>query len=258
LIDTYNDSQYIIERVNGNIKFIPLKVDVLSKLLFDNAETVILMSATIIDPKNFCKILGITDFDYIEVNSGFDSKKAPIHIMVKQKLNFQNLKGMMPTIAKQISGLMQHHKEDKGIVHTHTQFIADFIRDNVKSNRLLCREAGVKNEDILESHTESISPTVLVSPSMSYGVDLKGDLAKFQIIIKAPWLPTKDVRVEQMMKIDKDWYVNKMLSTLIQASGRGIRSNDDECITYVLDGSIFDTISKNKHKLPKFFLDRFQ
>ena len=128
----------------------------------------------------------------------------------------------------------------------------------MKSGRLLCREAGVSNEDILEDHTNSAADTVLVSPSMSYGVDLKGDLAKFQIILKAPWLPTKDVRVEKMMKLDKQWYGNKMLCTMVQASGRGTRAVTDECNTYVLDGSIFDAIARNKSKLPKYFLDRIQ
>jgi Rad3-related DNA helicase len=37
---------------------------------------------------------------------------------------------------------------------------------------------------------------------MGYGVDLKDDLARFQIIIKAPYLPMKEKRVERLMKID--------------------------------------------------------
>jgi Rad3-related DNA helicase len=43
----------------------------------------------------------------------------------------------------------------------------------------------------------------------------------------------------------------------VQACGRGGRSKDDYCETYILDGSIFDAINRNKKKLPKFFLDRF-
>ena len=60
-----------------------------------------------------------------------------------------------------------------------------------------------------------------------------------------------------VMKLDKDWYGNQMLKTLVQACGRGVRSEDDYCETYILDGSIFDAINRNKKKLPKFFLDRF-
>jgi Rad3-related DNA helicase len=76
--------------------------------------------------------------------------------------------------------------------------------------------------------------------------------------MKAPWLPTKDVRVEKLMKIDKNWYANAMLKTLVQACGRGVRSEDDECETYILDGGIYDAIARNKSKLPKYFLDRIQ
>ena len=167
---------------------------------------------------------------------------------------------MLPKLVKQIEGILEHHDGDKGIIHTHTQYITDYVRENLNdtSGRLLCREGGVKNEDLLEIHEKSIEPTVLVSPSMTYGVDLKGDLAKFQILLKAPWLPTKDKRVEQMMKMDKSWYGNKMLCTLVQSCGRGIRSDTDECITYILDGSIYDAVSRNKKKLPSFFVDRFQ
>lgn len=260
LIGTYYDSQYIIEHIDRSLKFTPLKVDKLAKYLFDYADHVILLSATIIDPPNFCKTLGIDKYEYIEVKTGFDPKKAPIHIMVKQKLNFQNLQSMLPKLREQIEGILEHHKDDKGIIHTHTQFITNYMRDNVKQHkdRLLCREQGVKNEELLEMHEDSDEPTVLVSPSMTYGVDLKGDLAKFQILLKAPWLPTKEPRVEKMMKLDKSWYANKMLCTLVQACGRGIRSTSDECVTYILDGSIYDQVSRSKGKLPSFFIDRFE
>jgi Rad3-related DNA helicase len=258
LIATFYDSEYIIEREDKLIKFTPLKVDKLSQYIFKHADHIIIMSATIIDHKNFCKTLGIADYKYVEVDTEFDHTKAPIHVMVKQKLNYSNLKEMLPTLAKQVQGILKEHEGDKGIIHTHTQYIADYIRDNVKGNRLLCRESGVRNEEILELHENSDSPTVLVSPSMTYGVDLKGDLAKFQIIMKAPWLPTKEKRVEKMMKIDNQWYSNKMLCALVQSCGRGVRSNDDECVTYILDGSIFDVILRNRSRLPKYFLDRFE
>jgi ATP-dependent DNA helicase DinG len=257
LSESFYDSDYIIERVEYGIRFIPLKVDVLSKHLFSHAEKVVIMSATIIDPDAYCKSLGIKDYEYLHIGTDFDPEKSPISIMAKQKLNFNNLKSMLPTLVKQIEGILEHHGDEKGIIHTHTQYLTDYIRDNVKSNRLLCREPGVNNEQLLGMHEESEEPTVLVSPSMTYGVDLKGDLARFQIILKAPWLPTKDVRVEKLMKLDKDWYGNQMLKTLVQACGRGVRSEDDYCETYILDGSIFDAINRNKKKLPKFFLDRF-
>jgi Rad3-related DNA helicase len=71
LISTYQDSQYIIERLEIGVRFTPLKVDKLSKYLFENADKVLILSATIIDPPNFCKSLGITDYEFIDVDAGF-------------------------------------------------------------------------------------------------------------------------------------------------------------------------------------------
>jgi Rad3-related DNA helicase len=149
------------------------------------------------------------------------------------------------------------HNQDKGIIHTHNNNITNQLAAAVKESRFLIREPGVRNELLLEQHAESPDPTVLISPSMSHGVDLKDDLARFQIIVKAPFLPIRDKRIEKLMKNNYDWYVNKMLCALIQSCGRGVRSKKDHCITYILDGAIVESVINNKHKLPKYFLDRF-
>lgn len=257
IVDTWHDSEYLFERVAKGINFMPLKVDKLSRYLFEYADKVILMSATIIDPANFCKTLGIDKFKYIEAESTFDPKKAPIYANTKIKLNYNNMQANLPKIAEQVRQICEHHANDKGLIHTQTNTITKYLQDNVRCSRILYREPGVRNEEILDKHFNSDKPTIMASPSMSHGVDLKDDLARFQIIIKAPYLPTNDKRVERMMKVDFNWYTNKMLSSLIQACGRGVRSNKDHCVTYILDAAIVENIVKYKHKIPKYFLDRF-
>lgn len=257
ILETWYDSEYIFERDSKAITFMPLKVDKLSNYLFKYADKVILMSATIIDSKNFCKSLGIDNFKYIEAESTFDAKNAPIYCNTKVKLNYYNMQKNLPKVCKQIAQICEFHKNDKGIIHSQNKSITNFLAENLTDRRFLIREPGVRNEVILEQHMDTDDPTVLISPSMSYGVDLKDDLARFQIIIKAPYLPTKDKRIESLMKEDFDWYQNKMLCSLIQACGRGIRSHKDHCITYILDAAIVESIVKNRHKLPKYYLDRF-
>ena len=257
VVDSWQDSEYVFDRDQFGLTFMPLKVDKLAHRLFEFADKVILMSATIIDPDNFCKSLGITDYKYVEAESSFDPKKAPIVCNPKYKLNYHTMDKYLPRVIKQVAEICEHHKGDKGIIHSQNNNITSKLSQMLSGNRFLYRETGVRNEDILEAHIASSDPTVLVSPSMSYGVDLKGDLAKFQILIKAPFLPTQDVRISKMMKNDFDWYQNKMLCSLIQSCGRGIRSNKDTCITYILDGTIVEAILKARHKLPKYFLERF-
>lgn len=257
LLSTWKDSEYIFERQPKGINFMPLKVDKLSKCIFDYADKIVLMSATIIDPVNFCKSLGIDKYKYIEAESTFDASKAPIYVATKTKLNYNNLQVNLPKLVKIIEDICEHHKNEKGIIHTHTNFITNYLKTNINNSRIIYREPGVRNEEILDIHYNTDKPTIIASPSMSHGVDLKGDLARFQIVIKAPYLPTTDRRVEKLMKLDFNWYANKMLSSFIQSCGRGVRSQKDYCKTYVLDAAIIEMVVKNKHKIPKYFLDRF-
>lgn len=255
--ETWSKCEYLCQREGKTVRVMPLRVDALAKYIFDYGENILLMSATIVDHKSFAKSLGITEYKYVEVDSTFDSKKAPIHISSTNKLNRSNMQKVLPSMAAQISQICEAHKNEKGIIHTHTLQITQFLQKSLKSDRFLFRDVESKNENILSKHTRSPEPTVLVSPSMTFGVDLRDDLARFQIIVKGAFLPLSDVRVKRLFDEDKVWYTNKMLINLVQACGRGIRSKEDYCVTYILDGTLFDIIVQNKDKLPKYFIDRF-
>lgn len=257
LVDRWESSEYISDVVNGGIMFVPLRVDKLSEEIFKYTDKVILLSATIIDPANFCKTLGITNFKYIEVDSTFPPDNAPIYINKNLKLNYKNLQANLPTIANQIKAICKEHANDKGIIHTHTNTITEFLSRSLVGTRFLFRDKNMNNEAILQQHYASELPTVLISPSMSYGIDLKDDLARFQIIIKAPFLPLADKRIKKMAELDFGWYMNRMLCSLIQSCGRGIRNKQDHCVTYILDGTVADKVLESKSKLPKYFLNRF-
>lgn len=255
--DTWSKCEYVCQREGKTVKIMPLKVDVLSKYIFDYAENVLLMSATIVDHKSFAKTLGISDYKYIEVDSTFDPNKAPIYISTHNKLNKANMQKMLPKLLAQIETICETHKNEKGIIHTHTMEITRYLQNNLQGERFLFRDIESKNENLLSEHSRSDEPTCIVSPSMTFGVDLKDHLARFQIIVKGAFLPLGDVRIKKLFDEDKVWYSNKMLINLVQACGRGIRSKDDYCVTYILDGTVYDVVIANKHKLPKYFLDRF-
>lgn len=257
-METWNSCEYIIERTDEEITMKPLKVDTLSKYIFDYGKHVLLMSATIIDHKHYAKTLGIDDYEYIEVDSTFDPKNAPIFASSKVRLNYKNLKESLPMLTKQVKEICDHHKDVKGIIHTHTMEITEYLQSHINDKRFIFRTAGVNNEQIMKKHMESSDNTILVSPSLTYGIDLKEDLARFQIIMKAAWLPLGDERIKTLFKDDPIWYLNKMLNNLIQACGRGVRTITDKCVTYIMDGSITDSVLKNKSKLPKYFIRRFK
>jgi len=256
LISLWSKGEYVIEVSSKHVIITPLKADFLSDNIFKYADKVVLLSATIIDHKNFAKSLGIRDYEYIEVPSGFDPQKSPIFVSNKYKLNYKTLKNSLPGVCDQIKTILEHHKDSKGIIHTHSFEITEYLQNYISNNRLLYRDTNQTNEDILKIHTETDRPTVLVSPSLTYGVDLKDELARFQIIIKLPFPPLSSKRIKQLFETDKDWYENKMLNSIVQASGRATRSKNDYSTTYILDGNFVNVVMRAKNKLPRHFIER--
>lgn len=253
----WDKCEYIIDVDVSKVSFTPLKADSLTKHIFDYADKVVLMSATIIDHAHYARSLGIKDYTYVEEESDFDPSKSPIYVSTALKLNHKNLKVELPKVCEQIRQIVDHHKDEKGIIHTHTQEIANFLQERFHySDRYLYRDIVTNNEAILKEHSARKDPTVLVSPSLTYGIDLKDDLARFQIIIKLPFLPLGSKRIKKMFELDKAWYENKMLNAIVQACGRATRSKNDHSVTYILDGNFINVFRNAKNKLPKYFIDR--
>lgn len=77
VLDIIDNNEFIIEHNKEELIFKPFKVDKIAQRLFKHCDLVVLMSATIIDYKNFAKQLGIKEdeYYYIESASTFDPKK---------------------------------------------------------------------------------------------------------------------------------------------------------------------------------------
>ncbi len=262
LSETWWDTEYLIDNADDVLVFKPYNVDKLAdRFLFSYGHKVVLMSATIIDHENFAKTLGIkpNDYHYIEAPSMFDPAKAPIKKVGDFGITYANKRETLPVVSAIAQKLCEVHSGEKGIIHSHSMEILEYVRRAMGGDkRFLYREDDRTNEDLIKQHKLSTKDTVLVSPSMTHGVDLKGDLGKFQLIMKAPFSPMGDNRIKRKMKEDPQWYTNMMLSTLVQACGRCNRTASDESVTYILDATAWNTIMRNLKRLPEYFRQRLE
>lgn len=261
LIDNWGESEWFKIHGEGTIKFMPYQVDKLAQQFFRYANHVVLMSATIVNVQSFAKTLGIEEYIYIDAPSSFDPARGYISGWREPfRPNYKNKNAVIPQIAgvaRQIC-FNEQYINKKGIIHTNSFDVLYMLKKAVgpSNKRFLYRQQGASNEDILDLHKESTIPTILVSPSMTHGVDLKGDLGEFQIIMKAPYPNLGDPRCKRKFKEDREWYVDKMLSTLIQACGRCNRTKDDLSITFILDYNAYEALVINRDKLPSYFRER--
>ena len=106
---------------------------------------------------------------------------------------------------------------------------------------------------MLRKHMNSKKPTVLLSPSMTEGVDLKGDLSRFQIICKVPYPYLGDPIIRKRMAKNAKWYPMKTAMSIVQSYGRSVRTMEDSAITYILDSDWRRFYSKNRDVFPAGF-----
>ena len=255
-VNHWEDTQFIIEKDAEKVSITPYKIDKLTSCLFDFAEVVVLMSATIVDKDVFTRNLGISDYKYVDIPSTFEAKKSPIYCHSKFPLSRATLDKNLPKVIDLIEQIAENHKDEKGIIHTHSFAITQAVQNRLSGRRFLYREEGTTNEVIVKEHELRTDPTVLVSPSLTMGLDLKGDLGKWQVIVKLPYPSLANKRINMLFEKDRGWYQMKMFISLIQAAGRCTRTREDESVTYILDGLSGKVIIENSKILPKHFLDR--
>lgn len=243
----------------SKIKMEPLEVSNYFENIFDKGSVSLLMSATILSKENLCKSVGLKNdqVKFIKIDeSDFPVKNRPIYLMNVAWLNAKTMDQSMPNIVKVIDNLLTIHKNDKGIIHTTSYFQLQYIKNHLsKGNlyRLIETNPKFDRSEMLLKHSESSKPTVLISPSMFLGVDLKDDLSRFQIIVKVPYPDLTDKKISVLKQRNPKWYEWNTVLRLIQAYGRSIRNSGDYANTYILDSSISFLLKNGRDMIPKWF-----
>jgi ATP-dependent DNA helicase DinG len=251
----------------NSIMLSPLTAKYLFRHMMDDfGQKHILVSATLPTKQVLCKELGINEDDmlYIEVGTPFEAEKSPIIVLPVGKMNFKEIDKSIPKIVEAVEAILESHENEKGLIHTGNYKVAKAILDRVDpilKQRLIARDMGpakVHNQELLKRHYSSDEPTVLLSPSMTTGIDLYDDMARFQIIVKLPFPSLADPRIKRKSELFGDWYSMQMWVEVLQASGRATRNTEDYATTYILDASFSYFYNQFKSKLPAWFKDRIQ
>ncbi|MGH9980056.1 MAG: helicase C-terminal domain-containing protein [Nitrososphaeraceae archaeon] len=243
------------------ITLTPLDISYYFKEILDVSNYGLFMSATILNKDYLCKITGLSqeEIKFIRVkHSDFPKENRPIHLMNIAWLNSKNILDNLPIIAKTVNNIMSIHKNEKGIIHTTSYFQLEYIKNNINmknSQRLIESGPNTDRIEALKSHSENTKPTVLISPSFYQGLDLKGDLSRFQIIIKIPYPDLSDKKVAALRKKDMNWYLWNTIVRLTQTYGRSVRSKEDHASTYILDSNINYLLRHVNDMFPSWFTE---
>jgi ATP-dependent DNA helicase DinG len=232
-------------------------------LLYSNADIVVAMSATILNGHAFAASVGIpmSETVYISKTSPFPPENRMVYMMGCGNMAMNTKDETLPKMVKAVEGILDDHSGEKGIIHTHTYGNAEYIKQNINKkylSRLLFHDS--KNRDsTLEEHCERVDEdTVLISPSMAEGVDLRDDLSRFQVIMKVPYPFLGDPLIKRKMGLNATWYPYQATKIICQMLGRSIRNESDRADTYILDSGFNDFYKRNKKLFPEWFAESYK
>jgi Rad3-related DNA helicase len=230
--------------------------DYLNEYIWCNYDHVIFMSGTILDREMFCYINGLplelTDF--YSLDSTFPLENRPLYYTKNigkmtynlKELTFQN---QIPVI----ENILKKYEKNNGIIHTTNYELANWIKNSIKSDRLIFHETEDR-EKIYKGFINNNDNKVIVSPSMTTGISLDDELSRFQILLKVPYPNISSNKIKARQRSNKKWYDYTTCIEIMQAYGRVVRSDTDWGHTFILDSCFSDVLKKTNY-FPRWFTD---
>jgi ATP-dependent DNA helicase DinG len=166
-----------------------------------------------------------------------------------------------PLIAAAIEKVATLHPDSKILVHTVSYALNRFIEDSLRQSdhrfRCITYNAAAEKRRAIDRYL-STPKSIFLAPSLDRGIDLPGDDCRVIVVCKVPFPSLGDKQISARMhgKGGQQWYSVKTIRSLIQMTGRGMRSADDFCESYILDKMFLEsTWRRNKNLLPKWWVD---
>lgn len=237
------DYDHIFEAKEGEISIKPVFVNLFFKGIASSPYN-LLMSATISeDLVEYMLGLEPDDYEFIRAEPVFDPKNKKVVFLEPISLGYKSLQEpkTIQEIDKRVVKILKANKHHKGIILVPSfklgKEVAAAIRKSGVKITLFEHSYGEKLQDYLMKFKACKEPAVLVSPSLFEGIDLAGDLSRWQIIVKAPYPSLGDKRIKHILDKYPIVYELSTVLKLVQGVGRSVRSKEDHAVTYILDSN---------------------
>ena len=262
--DPESATEWLVDQAeNRAITIKPLEPErYLHHTVWDRANRFALLSATILDKQAFCRQVGLdpADVAMVDLPHTFPLENRRLYDVTCGRMTTEHRDATLPRMAETIAHLMDEHDDEKGLIHCHSYAIqdrlAELLRNHGKDARLWTHDSQDR-DGTLAAWKRSDGPGVLLSVKMEEALDLEGDLARWQVLCKAPFPNAGDARVAHRLEQDRwAWYYRTTLRTVIQACGRVVRSPDDYGTTYVADDALLDVFERAQSTMPAWFQEQ--
>jgi hypothetical protein len=240
------------------LKLLPVDVSDKCGFLWGKAEKLILMSATI-GPMDV-KELGLDGkrVAYFDCKSPIPIDRRPLVVCPVGSVGYRNQSSVLPILVAKVKELLKKHP-DKGFIHV-PYALGETVSELLQTEpRLLFHDRENKTEMYnLFYDSPPEEGRVMVGSGLYEGIDLKEDVARWQIILKVPYDSLAEPAMRWLAEERPKEYAWRTIRQLVQAYGRVSRGPTDFGITYILDSDFEQLYSRNPELFPSFFTEAIQ
>lgn len=251
-------TDWVIEEAKDGVTFQPVWASGYAEdYLFARIPKVVMVSATV-TPKD-ASYLGIPKdaYTYLQYPSPFKREIRPVYSVPTAKVGRRMVRGEERVWINRIDQIIEKEavqKRQKGIIHAVSYDRAKLIYSQSRFRDIIEIHGRRESRKAVANYKDSDPPYVLLSPSVSTGYDFPMDECRFQIIAKVPFIDSRPAVIRARHRSDRRYLDYTAMVTLIQMCGRGVRSEEDYCITYIVDDNFRNWFyPRNKDLIPKWF-----
>lgn len=239
------------------LKLVPVDIRDQPPLLWPlgKIKKIILLSATI--NRTDIEELGLDKrrVRIISAPSPIPASRRPVIVGPTINLSFIHQPKTIPLMAEALKELLKKHPGEKGFIHCpyNTAVQLKALLEG-SSDRWLFHDSEDKGE-VYQAFRESPPELgkVLIASGMYEGVDLKEDIARWQVIAKVPWPSLAEPAIRFKSEINPDWYAWETVKQVLQATGRVCRTPTDYGITYIWDSTFYRLYEEYKEMFPEYY-----
>jgi ATP-dependent DNA helicase DinG len=236
-------SPWVYDGTRDRVSFKPSRVRSFGpQMLWGHANRWLLMSASIVSADEVLWSLGWDGgAEVVRLGSSFPTRNRLVHVKGVGDMSRKNAGKDDGLVLACVRRILADHLRDRILVHSVSY---DRAGKMVRALRLLFPQRAIIGYERADDRPSALASFeaaeggVLVGPSLDRGVDLPGDLCRVQIITKVPYPNLGDKVVNARFHNGREgrtWYTVQTVRTLVQMTGRAVRSEDDWAETWILD-----------------------
>lgn len=229
----------------------PVIVDQIARQkVWQHGELFLLMSATLVSTQELKDSLGMGGMhvETVTMPMTFPLENRPIYAVPVVRMTAKTKDEAYPQIRDAIQKILDRHEYDERVlVHTVNYDLAQYLWKSVQTDRQKFTYTNAREREAVLEEYRKRQAAVIFAPSLDRGYDFRDDDARVVIVAKLPYPNLGDQQISKRLN-DTDsgqlWYTIQTIRSLVQMTGRGVRSSTDHATTYILDAGFIQNMWK--------------